>query len=310
MVTLIVPPWWVEVIPHHLEALGFCGLWIDPDPSPSGGSMVRCYLPDEDWRPLLLRELQARLGELSRLLPADTIEPQVDVRTIPEEDWAANWLPFFVPFKEGNIWIRPSAKTVPLADGEREIVIDPGQAFGTGHHESTRLCLGAIRRLRPHLSDHAAVLDLGTGTGILAMFSCRVGLRNLTAVDVDSVAVETARENLKRNGVAETVRLAVGSLDTFRISFDLILANLSFTVLKGLAGELARRVSAGGWVVLSGVLKDEVIPLSRVFSARGFTPIDRVFMNEWGCLIGQRQNAVPGCMLEKSSHAGSIPADA
>ena len=277
---MVVPCGWLEVISGHLQVLGFSGLWID-----EAGSMsvVRCYLPESEWRPSLLEQLKAQLKVLSRLFSQKPQETDIAVKTIEEEDWASKWLPFFVPFKIGNVWIRSSRSSVSLQNEEREIIVDPGQAFGTGHHETTRLCMEAILRLRSQLREQAVVLDLGTGTGILAMFAFMKGLKNLIAVDQDPAAVDTARKNLAENRMSGSVQLFLGSLNALKTTFDLVVANLSFSAFKQLSGTLARRLSVGGQVVASGFLGDEVEVLSETFSAAGLRRVEVSIANEWAC---------------------------
>ena len=293
-IAITVPPEWLEVIGEPLQSLGFSGLWIEGIEEAAGRtneSLVRCYLPESQWRPALLDEIKVRLKELAALFSPTGEHGRVEVRTIDEQDWASNWLPFFVPFKIGNVWIRSSRKTLVLKRGERELVIDPGQAFGTGHHETTRLCMEAIRVLRCDLKDDASVLDLGTGTGILAMFAYTLGLKNVIAADIDPVAVETARKNLEKNRVPRSVRLMTGSLSALNRPFDLIVANLSFSVLKDSGRLLAHRLTKKGRLVVSGVLADDVGPLCSTFATEGLCRKDVSLLNDWVCVVYEPSGA-------------------
>ena len=290
-VVITVSPAWLEVIAEPLQSLGFSGLWIEEAAGRTNESVVRCYLAESQWRPALSDEIKSRLKALAPLFSLAGEQGRVEVRTIDEEDWASNWLPFFVPFKIGHVWIRSSRKSVVLERGERELVIDPGQAFGTGHHETTRLCMEAIRGLRGELKDDASVLDLGTGTGILAMFAYMLGLKNVIAADIDPVAVETARKNLQENRVPRSVRLMTGSLSALNRPFDLVVANLSFPVLKDLTPLLAHRLTKGGRLVVSGVLADDVSPLCRNFSTEGLRRKDVSLLNDWACVVYEPTSA-------------------
>jgi ribosomal protein L11 methyltransferase len=284
-VAVTIPSWWIDVLSHHLERLGFSSLWIDEETGGDEFVVVRCYRLEAKWRPHLIAELEACLKELGRFFPGGVKSGRVKVRTLPEEDWASKWLRFFVPFKIGNVWIRCSRKSVVLRDGERELVLDPGQAFGTGHHETTRLCMERIRYLRAEMEDHAVILDLGTGTGILAMFAQALGFKHVTATDIDVAAVETARKNLVKNRIASSVQLVAGSEDCLKGPFDLIVANLSFPVLRELPAKLSNRLKRSGWLVMSGFLKDDVRTLDRRFSAQGFHQVDISVQNEWACTV-------------------------
>jgi ribosomal protein L11 methyltransferase len=183
------------------------------------------------------------------------------------------------------VWIRPSAKSVLLAAGEQEIVVDPGEAFGTGHHESTQLCLESIFLLRPFLEDKASVLDLGTGSGILAMFAAKVGLRNILALDIDSVAIETALRNITTNGLENFIRVSNDTLRSVTKRFHLILANLSVSLLQNLAEELTLHLETDGRLVAAGFLAGETDELLRSFCAKGLYFTHKKNKNDWVCLI-------------------------
>jgi ribosomal protein L11 methyltransferase len=284
-ITLVVPHLWNEVLPHFLEEMGFSGFWLDEEGRPPYRLVLRTYLPEELWEPYMQKDLEAHLRELSCIFRTSPQEGEIEMRVIDEEDWASQWLPFFQPLKIGFVWIRPSAKSVLLAAGEQEIVVDPGEAFGTGHHESTQLCLESIFLLRPFLEDKASVLDLGTGSGILAMFAAKVGLRNILALDIDSVAIETALRNITTNGLENFIRVSNDTLRSVTKRFHLILANLSVSLLQNLAEELTLHLETDGRLVAAGFLAGETDELLRSFCAKGLEVTHQKQKNDWVCLI-------------------------
>ncbi len=284
-ITLVVPHLWNEVLPHFLEEMGFSGLWLDEEGKPPYRLVLRTYLPEELWEPHMQKELEAHLRESSCIFRASSREGEIGMRVIDEEDWASKWLPFFQPLKIGFVWIRPSAKGVPLAAGEQEIILDPGEAFGTGHHESTQLCLESILLLRAFLEDEASVLDLGTGSGILAMFAAKAGLRNILALDTDPVAIETALRNITLNGMENSIRVSNDTLRSIRKRFRLILANLSAPLLQNVAEELRLHLETDGWLVAAGFLTSETDELLRSFYANGLEVAHQKQKNDWVCLI-------------------------
>lgn len=284
-ITLLVPHLWNEVLPHFFEEKGFAGVWLDEEGQSPHMLLLRAYLRDELWEPRILEELRAELRELSRIFAAGPYEEELSMRVIEEEDWASHWLPFFQPLKIGSVWIRPSLKNVRLSTGEQEIILDPGQAFGTGHHECTQLCLEAILLVRPSLEDEASVLDLGTGSGILAMFAAKAGFRNILALDVDPVAVETALRNISTNGLERFIEVSNEPLKSIRKPFKLILANLSAPLLQNLADELRLHLEMDGWLVVAGFLADETDALLRSFYAKGLGLAHKKIKNDWACLI-------------------------
>jgi ribosomal protein L11 methyltransferase len=285
-ITLKVPHPWHEVLPYFLEEIGCSGLWIDEEVRPPNRLILRAYLPEERWKQNVQEQLLARLKALPDIFSESYQKAELSIRLIDEEDWASKWLPFFQPLKIGSVWIRPSQRSVPLSAGEQEIILDPGQAFGTGHHASTQLCLESILLLRPLLEDDTPVLDLGAGSGILAIFAARVGFRNVLALDTDPLAVETARRNFTANELEHIIRVSKASLESTG-RFGLILANLSASLHQNLAKEVSLHLNKDGWLVAGGFLADEVAELIRSFRARGLELTHQKMKNEWGCLIFQ-----------------------
>jgi ribosomal protein L11 methyltransferase len=172
---------------------------------------------------------------------------------VPDRDWQERWRDGLTPVHAGRWTVTPSWLATGAAD---ELVLDPGQAFGTGHHETTQACLEALAAIA---LDGQTVLDVGTGSGVLAMAAAHAGAA-VTAVDTDPLAVAAATANAARNGADVTV--AHGSLDAVHGStFDVVVANLDTATLVALAADLARAVAAGGTLVTSGVSnerRDEV----------------------------------------------------
>lgn len=268
-----------------MEEKGFSGLWLDEEGEAPHRLLLRAYLREELWEPCILEQLMVQLRELSCIFPASPHEAELSMCVIEEEDWASNWLPFFQPLKIGSVWIRPRLKRVRLSPGEQEIILDPGQAFGTGHHECTQLCLEAILLLRPSLEDDASVLDLGTGSGILAMFAAKAGFRNILALDIDPVAVETALRNISANGLERFIQVSSEPLKSIRKPFKLILANLSAPLLNNLADEIRIHLESDGWLVVAGFLTGETDALLQSFYAKGLELAHQEIKNDWECLV-------------------------
>ncbi|MBW2173912.1 MAG: 50S ribosomal protein L11 methyltransferase [Deltaproteobacteria bacterium] len=286
-ITLVVPPPWKEVLPHFLEEMGFSGLWLDEERQPPHRLILRAYLKEGLWQPGMQEQLRVHLKELSCIFPVSRQEPELHIGLIDEEDWASKWLPFFQPLKIGPVWIRPSTRSVPPSAHKQEIILDPGQAFGTGHHESTQLCLESILLLRPFLEDGTRILDLGTGSGILAMFAAKIGFRNVVALDVDHVATETAVRNISANGLQDSIEVRNESIESAEERFGLILANLSAPLLQNLAEELRLHLDKHGRLVAGGYLSGETNTLIQTFRATGLELTHRKTKNDWGCLILQ-----------------------
>jgi ribosomal protein L11 methyltransferase len=164
------------------------------------------------------------------------------------------------------------------------IRLDPGMAFGTGLHPTTRLCL---RGLENRLQGGENVLDLGTGSGILAIAARKLGARRILAMDVDAMAVRVAAENARRNRVARAIETRLGSLPlggSAAEKFDLIVANISFRVLHELHPELRRALRPGGRALLSGVLEHDAPALIEALESAGWRLLTREIEAEWALL--------------------------
>ncbi len=193
----------------------------------------------------------------------------------PATDWSQAWragLEAIVVSRE--LVVRPSCVAPARAPGQAEIEIDPGQAFGTGGHESTRLALELLAAQLPALRAGARVLDVGTGSGVLALAALRLGAGFALGLDIDPVAVAVAAENARRNGLAGRLCLVAGSLDALAPGrFDLVLANLLKRELLPLATQLARQLQPGVRVLLSGLLVDEEQEVVGRLAALGLRPV-------------------------------------
>ena len=179
---------------------------------------------------------------------------------VPERDWSEAWKAGLEPIAVSpRLVVRPSFAAHRPAPGQRQLVIDPGQAFGTGGHASTRLALEWIDALVDSLTPRARVLDVGTGTGVLALAACALSGCRATACDVDPLAVAAARDNARRNLLAERVVIFAGSTRALAESarFDLVVANLLRSELEALIGDLARCTRPGGRVVFAGLLSTD-----------------------------------------------------
>lgn len=216
-----------------------------------GAVSLKAYLPRDSRlsaRSRALRRTLSRL-DLARLPEA------VHTRTVHDEDWANSWKKYFRQQRIGPFVVVPRWRRYrPKAD-EKVITLDPGMAFGTGQHPTTRMCLLALAE---HLKPGQRLLDLGTGSGILAIAGALLGAE-VIALDNDPLAVEIARENVVANGVGSRVTVAEGSLGEAwpaaipRSRFDCVVANISSAVIMELAGNLVAAVNDGGLGIAGGI---------------------------------------------------------
>jgi len=188
------------------------------------------------------------------------------VDEVPEEDWSESWKKELSPFTIGRVFIRPSWIEATPPPGTVEVVLDPGMAFGTGTHPTTALCLSAMDRLIAD-SPGAHVLDVGTGSGLLAIAAAKLGAARVVATDVDPVALRVAGENARRNGVAPELATPEAVSGSFRV----IVANILANTLVALAPEIAPRLEQGGTLLLSGILAGQDAEVRAAYVSQGLS---------------------------------------
>lgn len=209
---------------------------------------------------------------------------------VPEDEWRDAWKKYFrVDHVTARLVIVPSWESHQPAEGHIVLDLDPGRAFGTGAHASTRLCLRELDAIERPVR---RFLDVGTGSGILSIAAARLHPEATgVAVDVDPIAVDAARENLERNGVAARVSVDDRPLAAIDGVFDLVLANIQADVLEPLAADLAARVAAGGLLVLSGLLAPQTAGIAAIYAREGLELMATrasVEDAEWAALVLMR----------------------
>ena len=202
------------------------------------------------------------------------------VREVDDADWGDAWKAHYVPQRIGRLVIVPSwLAGEPIAPGEVPIILDPGMAFGTGLHPTTRGCLELLQEISPM---PPRILDVGIGSGILSIAALRLGARSAHGLDTDPVAVEAARQNAERNGLAERLTATTGTLPpTSEERFPLVLANLVATVLVDLAPRLAAHMVPDGVVLASGIIEPRADEVIESMGAAGLAVASRRDDDEW-----------------------------
>ncbi len=226
--------------------------------------------------PRALRERLRRLGWSVSFLP------------YTEVNWQERWKRFLRPVRSGGFLVRPVWSRAKGRKGEVVIEIDPGMAFGTGSHPSTRLCLRGISLLlrggnAPLERAGCTLLDVGTGSGILAIAAMKLGIRKAMGIDIDPAALSNARKNTRLNNVK--VALTKRPLEEIPGLFTLVVANIQSKTLLELRPLLTRKVRPEGFLLLSGILKEEAEEVKRGFAAVGLKPYRVLRSGEWAALL-------------------------
>jgi len=277
----------VDAVANILIDEGCGGAVIGPTPGSTSQNAARVagYLPVDD----RLEARLARIGERTRLLPGYGLpleSEEITVTWVQDEEWTTAWRKHFKPVRVGRVVVKPTWEEYAALDGDVIVEIDPGMAFGTGYHPTTQLCLLA---LQDRIKGGESVLDVGTGSGILAIAAARLGARSVVGLDFDSVAVEAATANVEQTGLAGSV--AIRQADSplaFEGQADLVVANIIAKVLVDIAGELSEKVRPGGTVIGSGIVTERVDDVKAAFEAAGLRVVEQRTDGDWVALIAER----------------------
>jgi ribosomal protein L11 methyltransferase len=255
-------------------------------------AVVGYFAPDQVPDPAAIRSWIARLGApTTNGTDASTHSanvPAISIRVQPWEDWVAQTRASFSTFAvTDHLHIAPPWEADAPAHMDR-LIIEPGEAFGTGRHATTRTCLELIDALATDTRERrGAALDIGTGTGILALRAAQCGYRPVIACDYDAIAVRTARSNVRHNARLDGVHLYAGEAAALRVEprFALIVANIFFNPLAALAPVCARLLAPGGALIVSGIEAGDGEALCKVFQASGLDPIDERTHEGWAAYM-------------------------
>ena len=257
---------------------------------PTRPSIVRAYVPARD--PASAERAAAEAAEALGHLQAFGLRPigELTTRLVHEADWAEAWKEHFPVLRVGRgIVIRPTWRRHVAEPGDVVLDLDPGMAFGTGLHPTTRLCLAAVEAIGDRgLLTGARVLDVGCGSGILAIAAAKLGAREVLGIDTDPIATEATVGNAERNGLAEQIAARAGSLPTNEPAFDVILANLIASLLVTLAPQLRAEVRPGGTVLASGIFIDREADVRAAFTAAGLDVTGQSAEGDWLALEAVR----------------------
>ncbi len=292
-----------EAVSAALQPLAHQGVALeletpDPDADPETAIelhadailSVRAYLALESNREELQLEVERVLWPLRMIARESGLTlPAPEFKPVQNADWAELWKSHYRPLQVGEqLLIVPVWEQVEINSDDIAIYMDPGQAFGTGVHPTTQLCLAAIER---YLHPGQRVLDLGCGAGILSIAAAKLGAARVDGLDIDPVAVQATQENAVVNNVAPTVNATLGSLAEAlqRSAYELVVANiLSKVVIEMLHSGLADTIAEGGVVILSGILVEQVDEVRVAMEAQGLKDCRLEQLEDWAALIARK----------------------
>jgi len=277
-----------EGLSDLLFSEGALGLLSEDMPEQPAGILIRASFPGR----VAVRPLVERIRRYQDSLVAlgfPKVVRGAEVRGLPLEDWGHKWKENFKPLPVGRrLLVVPPWETIPPLNDRLVIWIDPAMAFGTGHHATTRMCLQALEDFMDRWVEawRPVILDVGTGTGILAIAAAALGAERVVAIDTDPEACEAARGNLVRNEPRGRVEVYCGGITILdqNARFDLILANLDTRALGSLFPSFAARLAPVGRLIVSGIPLQDEAPLASLLQSARLHVIDRQVETDWLCL--------------------------
>ena len=208
------------------------------------------------------------------------------ISEIKSNDWNAEWKKYFKPIQPvKNIWIRPPWENLPRQPNGIELIIDPQMAFGTGHHETTTLMIELMSQM---FIQGVEILDVGTGSGILAILAAKLGAKSITAIDIDSDAIGNADHNIELNKIDNVNTKCCDLQSLKRDSFAIILANINYEALISSIPQLREFLKENGKLLISGILKEEKESIISVYLENGLKLNNTVDMGEWSAMVWER----------------------
>ncbi|THJ17215.1 MAG: 50S ribosomal protein L11 methyltransferase [Nitrospira sp. CG24B] len=291
---MMMPKDWVDIcIQERLDAgellsrlddAAVQGAWEDE-------GVVHLYWAEDQWNDEKLVSVQSILADLVQSSRAISLS----VQRVPSQDWNEAWTHSVKPLRIGRLVIRPSWEPAELGPRDIEIVLDPKQAFGTGHHATTRMLLEWLQK---DIRGGEQVLDVGTGSAILAMASVKLGAASAIGVEIDSVAVDCAKEYAELNGLADRIEVLCGTLADLpqgrRITADLVLANLDRQTVLDLADDLLCSALRGASIMVSGILIEQQTEIVDRLSSLGLACVERREEEGWVAMKFLRPESCEG----------------
>lgn len=261
---------------------------LNPDDYPEEGVIVKAYLPVTSFISETVEEIKEAINNLVTY-NIDIGLNKVSISEVNEEEWSTAWKKYYHPVKiSEKFTIVPTwEEYTPVNSDELIIELDPGMAFGTGTHPTTVMCIQALERT---VQKDDRIIDVGTGSGVLSIAAALLGAKHVDALDLDEVAVNSARLNIELNKVQDTVTVSQNNLLTGKTEqVDLIVANILAEIIVRFTDDVGKLVKPGGYFIASGIIQQKKQLVKDAILAAGFELVETLVMEDWVAIIAKKQ---------------------
>ncbi len=275
---------------EEASAQGICREELQSNNDDNDQIVIKAYFEAKQLEDDKLEEIKGQIIKLKDY-GLKTGRLEIELAEVEEEDWANNWKENFKPFKATDrLVVKPTWEEYQLDTDELLIEIDPGQAFGTGQHETT---VSVLALLEKNLSSELNILDVGTGTGILSIAAAKLGADNITAIDIDPTAVKVAKENAQLNDVAGKIEFLQGDLvEEIDEKYDLVIANILPEIIKKLIPDLNRVCELKARAILSGIIREKEAEIRAELKKHNFLVEAVIYKGDWVSIAAIKQSGV------------------
>ena len=290
-----------DPVANFLIELGAEGVITDEDiinpltgkikPGKKNYKLLKAYLKKENGSQEKIESLNHYIKSLVEIHSL-SYSPELKLTITNEEDWNKKWQKFFSTTRIGkHIIIKPSWELFLPEKGDLLIEMDPGMAFGTGTHATTRMCLEVLETIMEDTQPIQSMLDVGIGSGILSIAAAKLGIPRIVGIDIDPIALRYAQKNVDNNEVSQQVELREVSLQKLEGTYDLVVANILSDILIKLRKDLYEHLADDGFLILSGILAENASKLERKFASLKLTTCASYSDTDWICLVLQKKVA-------------------
>ncbi|MGG0284021.1 50S ribosomal protein L11 methyltransferase [Peribacillus butanolivorans] len=262
---------------------------LNPADYPDEGVLIKAYLPVNSFIGETVDAIKESINNLL-LFDIDLGKNVVSISEVNEEEWATAWKKYYNPVKiSERFTIVPTWEDyTPVSSDELIIELDPGMAFGTGTHPTTVMCIQALERT---VQPGDLVVDVGTGSGVLSIAAALLEAKQVQSLDLDDVAVQSAKQNVEINNVQDRVSVSQGNLlDGVNEQADVVVANILAEVIMRFTDDVAKVVKPGGYFIASGIIQPKKQDVKDAIIASGFTVEETILMEDWVAIIAKRND--------------------